>query len=253
MKTTVGVERERFIIRLSDRMIVPAIKDLLPEAQEVAQERGLNPNLFGYELFAGQIEDRTPPCKSLEELQRALVINNQILKEVSSFYGLGFSFAEFVEASQMTELVVNPFDLRHQKIWESISQERRLAASQVAATHVHVAVSDVRAALKLLNLCNGTTINLLIEMGNHSDGKRLAAYRAMSQSQGIPPRFSTTDELLQYIQTHGGERNVWDLVRYKPQTKTVEFRMFGTTENLDEILKYTEACLELYRISIDIG
>lgn len=250
MKTTIGIERERFIIRLSDGMIIPAIKDLLPVAQEIVRERGMSPDLFGYELFAGQIEDRTPPCRSLEDLRRALIFNDQILEEVSLRDGLGFDFSEFAEEFQITELIVNPFDQRHQKIWESISHERRLAASRVAAIHVHIAVGDVQHAINLLNLCDEETINRLIKIGDHSYGKRIAAYRAMSQSQGIPPKFFTTNELLKYIKDNGGERNVWDLVRYKPKTGTIEFRMFGTTKCIEEIIKYVDMCLDLYRSSL---
>ncbi|OGZ23878.1 MAG: hypothetical protein A2896_02930 [Candidatus Nealsonbacteria bacterium RIFCSPLOWO2_01_FULL_43_32] len=250
METTVGIERERFIVRLSDGMIVPAIKDLLPTVQVVAQKRGMLPELFGYELFAGQIEDRTPPCRSLEDLKNALIINDQILGEASFRDGLSFNFTEFAEESQITELVVNPFDRRHQKIWESISSERRLAASRVAAIHVHVAVVDTNIAIKLLGLCNDNMIEYLSKIGDHSDGKRLLAYRTMSQSKGTPPKFSTGDDLLEYIREHGGERDVWDLVRYKSKTRTVEFRMFGTTEDVNEIIRYAEACLALYRISL---
>lgn len=250
METTMGIERERFIIRLSNGMIIPVIKDLLSKVQAVARKKGIPSELFGYELFAGQIEDRTPPCWSLEDLRRALIINDQILGEASLRDGLGFNFTEFAEESQITELAVNPFDQRHQKIWESISPERRLAASRVAAIHVHVAVADINTAIKLLGLCDDNTINHLSKIGDHSDGKRLLAYRTMSQSTGIPPKFSTGDDLLKYIQEHGGERNVWDLVRYKPTTGTIEFRMFGTTKDIEEIIKYSEICLDLYRASL---
>lgn len=251
MKTTIGIERERFITRLSDGMIVPAIKDLLPAVQEITDKRGIFRDLFGYELFAGQIEDRTPPCRSLEDLDRALMINDQILEEASLRDNLGFDFSEFVERFAMSELVVNPFNRRHQEIWESISQERRLAASQVAAIHVHIAVSDLRAAINLLNLCDEDVIDRLIKLGDHSSGKRIAAYRTMSQSKGIPPKFSNSDALLGYITKHGGERNVWDLIRYKSKTSTVEFRMFGTTKDIKEIIQYAEACLALYQSSIE--
>ena len=59
--------------------------------------------------------------------------------------------------------------------------------------------------------------------------------------------FSTFLDLLRYNETKGGERNNWDLVRYKHRTRTVEFRMFGTTPDIEEIVGYVKACLELFR------
>ena len=145
--------------------------------------------------------------------------------------------------------MVNPFDQRHKDIWNSISEERRLAASRVAATHVHIAVKEEQA-VRVLKACDKTLIDCLIKIGDHSDGKRTTAYKIMSQSNGIPPVFSSTEQLLSYIQKHDGERNVWDLVRYKPSTGTIEFRMFGATEDIEEIAYYVEVCLDLYRSSI---
>ena len=186
------------------------------------------------------------PCKSLEDLKKALIINDQILEKAASQFGFGFDFTEFAEESQILNLVVNPFDKRHKNIWESLSPERCLAASRVFSTHVHIGVEKPEV-LKLLNFCDEKTITRLASIGDHSNGKRILAYRTMTQSKSIPPNFSTIDELLCYIQKNGGERDVWDLVRYKPSTKTIEFRMFGATENIEEVLNYVKVCLDLFQ------
>ena len=55
IKTTIGVERERFIIDLCHKRIVPVIGTLLPVVQKIAKSRKVLSKLFGYELFAGQI------------------------------------------------------------------------------------------------------------------------------------------------------------------------------------------------------
>ncbi len=247
METTVGIERERFIV--NQGKIAPLIGSLLPTIQKIAQERRIPLRQFDYELFAGQIEDRTPPCESLDKLREALIINDGVLEQAAIQHGLDFDFTEFVEDLQMKDLVVNPFDERHSEIWRTISSEQRLAASRVAAVHVHIATTATQA-VSLINLCDKNTIAHLSEIGDHSNGKRIAAYRIMTQSKSIPPRFVDVDELLRYIEKHNGERNVWDLVRYKPSTQTTEFRMFGTTEDIEEIVGYVEICLSLFGRSL---
>lgn len=248
MDITLGAERERFIVDKRGK-IIPAIGVLLPLVRKIARKKNINPEQFGHELFAGQIEDRTPPCRSLEGLSLALKTNDQILNEAIQFLDLEFDYSEFVEENQIIELAVNPFDERHKNIWESITFERRLAASRVAAVHVHISTS-INQAVRLLNICCDGVITRLAKLGDHSDGKRLAAYRVMTGCDSNPPQFKNANELLEYINKRGGERNVWDFVRYKPSTGTTEFRMFGCTNNVDEILEYAKACLGLLK-SID--
>lgn len=246
MNTTLGIERERFIISRYNNKIVSAIGTLLPKVQKIGKNMGLPVNLFGYELFAGQIEDRTLPCDSLPMLKNALIANDSVMDEVANQDGLAFDFSEFVEENQIEKLEVNPFDQRHQNIWRSISSERRSAASRVASVHVHLSVCEHKA-LRLLNACRKTEIERLISIGDHSQGRRIETYRKMAETDGIPPEFRSFEDVLAYINSHGGEKNVWDLVRYKPSTKTIEFRMFGSTNSVREVIGYVKACLELLR------
>lgn len=244
MNTTVGVERERFIVDRSSGKIVPAIGKLLPKVHETGRQRGLPTSLFGYELFAGQIEDRTPPCKSLVELRSALAVNDAVMEEVAIQNGLVFDSSDFVEECQIMSLEVNPFDQRHHDIWRAITQERRSAASRVAATHIHVAVTKEQA-VALINACREKEVERLIKTSDHSNGRRINTYRIMAETKGVPPIFSSFEELMAYIERHGGEKNVWDLVRFKPSTQTVEFRMFGATNDIDEVVEYAKLCIEM--------
>ena len=240
---TFGIERERFIVNAQGR-IVPAIGELLPRVHQIARERELSENLFSFELFAGQIEDRTPPCRNLEAVKTALLANDEILLEAASNLGLAFDHSEFVEKEMVVAFEVNPFDERHRRIWASIPNDRRIAASVVAATHVHISVVD-EEAVRILNLCRKDVIDRLISVGDHSFLKRINAYRTMAKTDGVPPVFASSSEVMEYIASKGGEKNVWDLVRYKPSTKTVEFRMFGATQNVEEILGYVKACQDV--------
>ena len=249
MGVTIGAERERFIVNKTTGKITPAIGVLLPKVQKICRQQGIPISLFGHELFAGQIEDRTLPCDTLKDLQAALEANDALLETAVAGDSLSFDFSELVTESRVEKLEVNPFDERHLHIWSSITQERRSAASRVTAVHIHLGVNKAQA-VALLNACRREQIENLIRMGDHSSGARIRTYRKMAQTDGFPPLFSGFAELMAYIQDHGGEKNVWDLVRYKPSTKTVEFRMFGATEDIREIIGYAGACLSLFSSAI---
>jgi len=237
---TFGVERERFIVNAQGK-IVPAISELLPRVYQIARERGMPEKQFGFELFAGQIEDRTPPCRDMAEVRKALVANDEVLLKAASELDLAFDHSEFAEEERVVAFEVNPFDKRHQKIWASIPHERRVAASVVAAVHVHISVSD-EEAVQILNLCRKDIVDRLIFLGDHSGSKRINAYRTMAETDDIPPVFSDFSGVMIYITSKGGEKNVWDLIRFKPSTGTVEFRMFGATPSITEIIGYIDAC-----------
>jgi gamma-glutamyl:cysteine ligase YbdK (ATP-grasp superfamily) len=245
MKRTFGVEREAFIIDSIGR-IVPAIGVLLPKVGQVAKTVNMSSEFFTYEMFAGQIEDRTRPCSSLEELKAALIINKEVMGKAAHLLNLSLSYAEIVAEDTIVSLEVNPFSERHQQIWRDIPHVRKVAASVVAAVHVHLSVGEDEI-VKLLNRCTKRVMDGLVDLGDHSGLQRINAYRTMAQIDGVPPTFSSFSELMNYIASKGGEKNVWDLVRYKPSTKTVEFRMFGTTSSNSEIIGYVEACLEVVK------
>lgn len=241
---TFGIERERFIINAQGK-IVPAIGELLPHVHRIARAHGVSEKLFTFELFSGQIEDRTPPCPNLETIREALWLNDRILLKAASDMGLAFDYSEYADEKSVLEFSVNPFNERHQQIWASISSDQRISASVVAAVHVHISATD-ETAVKILNLCRENVINHLISIGDHSDLKRIKAYQQMAETSGTPPVFADFSAVMEYIAAHGGEKNVWDLVRYKPSTKTVEFRMFGITQSVAEIIGYVQACLNIY-------
>lgn len=241
---TIGIERERYIIDCCTGKIVPQIDLLLSVARKIAMAEGVDPDRFTYELFAGQVEDKTPPCQTIDQLIVALAQNDRILLQAAAEVGVGFSHAEFVQECQIDSLEVNPYDERHRQIWQSLPPATRLAASSVAAIHVHVAVDEARV-VEVLNLCRDNVVERLVALGDHSAGQRMASYRKMAGVSGTPPQFATLAHVLDYIDSHGGEKNVWDLVRYKLTTRTIEFRMFGTTPDIAEIVGYVDACLEL--------
>lgn len=177
-------------------------------------------------------------------LEQELQTNDEVLKLAAGVVGIAYDHSEFVEACQFSSLQVNPFDQRHQDIWQNLTPDMQLAASAVAAVHVHIEV-DQHTAVGVLNRCRQELIDRLTSFGDHTDGQRIASYRHMARTMGVPPQFTSPADVEAYIARKGGEKNVWDLVRYKPSTQTVEFRMFGATPSIPEIIGYARACLEV--------
>lgn len=238
---TYGIERERFMVNGSGK-VVPRIGELLPKVHERAKSAGLSESRFSFELFAGQVEDRTPPCNSLDALRDEVNVNDRLLVAVGRECGVTFSHDEFVDAGMVEAFCVNPFDARHETIWNNaLSGVQRVAASVVIAVHVHISVTPDEV-VPMMKRCDASVVEYLVRLGDHSNGKRIDAYRTVAGTDGHPPICNTLSELMRYIESHGGEKNVWDLVRYKPSTGTIEFRMFGSTEHTDEILGYVRAC-----------
>lgn len=241
---TFGIERERFITNKNNE-ITPEIGILLPKVIAIARNRLIDESRFTYELYAGQIEDRTAVCNSLKHLRESLIENDSILDEAASLLGLSYECSEYVDGSRLTDLRPNPFNSRHQTIFENISLDQRIAASQVAAVHIHIGV-DKENIVRCLNV-DRNKLYKLIKLGDHSNGKRIEAYSTMAGKQQFPPIFDSVEEVMKYIESKGGEKNVYDLIRYKPSTRTIEFRMFGITDNIDEIINYTRECKRLVK------
>jgi gamma-glutamyl:cysteine ligase YbdK (ATP-grasp superfamily) len=239
---TFGIERERFITNKNNE-IVTEIGILLPKVIEVARSRLIDESRFTYELYAGQIEDRTTVCSGLRDLRESLIENDSILEEAASSFGLSYECSEYVDRIRLTDLKPNPFNSRHQTIFKNISLDQKIAASQVAAVHIHIGVNkdDV---VRCLNV-DRIELDNLIKLGDHSNGKRIKSYSTMAGTQQFPPLFDSIEEVMRYIESKGGEKNVYDLIRYKPSTSTIEFRMFGITDNIDEIINYAIECKRL--------
>lgn len=72
----------------------------------------------------------------------------------------------------------------------------------------------------------------------------------MANVSGFPPHFNSTNELMTYINSKGGEKNVYDLIRYKPSTGTVELRMFGTIPNTEGIIEYINESAKVLKLGV---
>jgi gamma-glutamyl:cysteine ligase YbdK (ATP-grasp superfamily) len=222
----VGIERERFLAT-QNKTAVPRSKDFL---MMIDEERWI------YELSACQIEDRVGPKSDLLELKLELLANDNHGQIVAKELGLEILAVEF-----LTDLPLDVYDnIRYRNIVKDLPRYKLLAACQVAGVHLHFGAKNIEEAIDFNNeLCGH--FEELCRIGDHSQGKRLAAYRQMAPD--FAPRHYVNQE--HFFDTAREQRydenprNCWHLIRISIHG-TVELRMFGSTSEIDEILTWIE-------------
>jgi len=226
----VGVERECFLTR--DNNIVPIAPEIIPEL-------GGNGN-YGYELSACQLEIRTIPTR-METFGEILAESDQMLRRDEK--KIGFETVHYEVAPYDMPLDVYPDPTgRYQVITKNMPQNILRAACRVAGTHIHIGMASPEHAIRAYN----ATIKHLPElckMGDKSNGERLQIYKIMAPDFS-PPRYDDWGCYEAYAKSHGFEenpRNCWHLVRISIHG-TIEFRMFGSTSNISEILEWAFVC-----------
>lgn len=222
----IGIEREHFLMSPSG-IYIPEAKNFL--------KRICDPR-WTYELSACQAEVRTAPHSNLSSLSRELLENWNNGRKCAEDLGIMLVNREVGDADMPLEIYPDP---RYLKIIRSIPHERLSAACRVAGTHIHIGVSNIRHALLVQN----TLIRHLDEfcaIGDHSGGERLRLYKTMAENwRPIPYKnsghFAEVARQQEFLEN---PRNCWQLVRISIHG-TVELRMFGVTDNIDEIIGWT--------------
>ena len=229
----IGVERERHIVD-KDGVIVPTAAKVLE-----ALENGH----FGYELSACQIEDKTDPIR-LENLEEALLQNDETLGQVLRELSLGTSHQEVAPADMPLDVYPDPTG-RYQRIVENMPIETLRAACRVIGTHIHVGMPDHETALRVYNQVINYT-DSLVSIGDGSDGERMRIYRQMAPD-ATPPYYRDWDDFYSVACAKGFDqdpRKCWTLIRISVHG-TIEFRMFGTTPVLKVIVCWARHCFNL--------
>jgi gamma-glutamyl:cysteine ligase YbdK (ATP-grasp superfamily) len=134
---------------------------------------------------------------------------------------------------------------RYQKITRDMPREVLTAACRIIGTHVHIGMPDHETALRVYNrLC--PYFEHLCEMGNGSFGERLAIYRQMAPKYKPTPYESWEDFYGSACKKGFVEdpRKCWTLIRISVHG-TIEFRMFGATDNHERIVRWATKCHEL--------
>lgn len=226
----VGVERECFLTR--DRTIAPI-------APEILKWLGIGPE-FGYELSACQLEYRVGPC-SLNDLRGQLELRESAIKGAEHELGFGRSYYEVGQPDMSLDVYPDPSG-RYARITKTMPADVLQAACRVIGTHIHIGMPSHEAALyvygDVIRWCE-----YLIRLGDHSRGERMRLYRLMAP-RSTPPPIESWEAFHRIAVEHGFEndpRKCWTLIRISVHG-TLEFRMFGATPKIDEIVEWAQQC-----------
>ncbi len=235
-----GVEREAFI-QTTDGALVPEASRVLSAL------RAHDPNRFGFELSACQIESRTRPC-CVDELLDELRANDDALNVALSSLGLMANHHEVGPVDMPLDVFPDPTG-RYQRIVEQMSPEVRMAACRIIGTHVHVGMPDHETALRVYNDVV-QHVPRLCDLGDGSGGERLAIYRTVNPDC-MPRPYGSWSEFHGVALAEGfadDPRNCWTLVRVSKHG-TLEFRMFGTTQYVEMVYEWAREC---HRVCMEV-
>ena len=232
-KLFVGVERECHLVNESG-LIVPMADHIL---------KTMNDKHFGYELSACQLESRTDPDR-LPYLKDALLNNDKIMCATLEVLSLGSSHKEVAPFDMPLDVYPDPTG-RYQQIVKNMPVEILRAACRVIGTHVHIGMPDHETALRVYNevICH---TDELVSLGDGSNGERLEIYRIMAPD-ATPPTYASWNDFYSVACAKGFDqdpRKCWTLIRISVHG-TIEFRMFGTTEDLDTVVEWAARCFDL--------
>jgi gamma-glutamyl:cysteine ligase YbdK (ATP-grasp superfamily) len=231
----VGIERERFLVDGSGRIVPAALQVMQSFFLDLSRR-----DCFGFELSACQLESRTPPVR-LWELKTELQAIDRAIERVLNPLGLGELHSEVGPSDMPLDIYPDPTG-RYQKLTKDMPVEVLRAACRVIGTHVHVGMRDHEEALRVYNHAI-RHLRDLCEAGNGSFGERLAIYRQVAPD--FDPR--PYDSWRHYHATAldkgfaDDPRKCWTLIRISVHG-TIEFRMFGATGSLDRVVGWAERC-----------
>ena len=226
----VGIERECHLVDENGEIVPIAAKVL----------ENIKDKHFGYELSACQIESRTDPVR-LESLKDALIKNDRVARYTLKTLSLGCSHKEVAPFDMPLDVYPDPKG-RYQQIVKNMPIEILRAACRVIGTHIHIGMPDHETALRVYN----EVINHadeLISLGDGSNGERLEIYRIMAPD-ATPPAYASWKDFYSTACAKGFDqdpRKCWTLIRISIHG-TIEFPMFGATDNLDTIVKWANRC-----------
>jgi len=228
----IGIEREMFLVDVHGKPVPKS-----PQFLEAVSDRGA----WTYELSACQVEHRTPRLPfDIRPLRFALYHGESVGREAAAKADCRLVCLEVAPADMCLD--VYPHDKRYARIIESLSREKLAAACRVAGTHLHFGMGSLEEALAAYNRLV-PMVDHLLELGNHSQGRRLELYRLVA-GHSRPPIYRSVEHFHEQAVARGFDRNprdCWDLIRISHHG-TVEVRCFGVTVDCDEIISWITAC-----------
>lgn len=231
----VGVERECFLTDHTGK-IIPIADVVLKHLTQAKTHIGN----WGYELSACQLESRCGPC-TLDKI--GLGLQTLELEVTAAERKIGFlrNHTEVAPTTMPLDIYPDPSG-RYQEIAKKMSKDILLAACRIIGTHVHIGMPDHESALRVYNEAVKHT-NRLCKLGDKSGGKRMEIYKIVAPNHTPVEYASWQDFHIKAVERgfDSDPRKCWTLIRISKHG-TIEFRMFGTTRNIREIIDWAENC-----------
>jgi gamma-glutamyl:cysteine ligase YbdK (ATP-grasp superfamily) len=235
----VGIERERFLMA-SDGLCIPRSAEFLALIRDAR---------WTYELSACQVEDRTRLQKDLSAIKLELLENDNNGHGVGAKLGLRLVHQEVADRDMPLNVYPDPRSLR---IASEISKEQLRAACRVTGTHLHFGTRSMKHAIALHNALV-PHVEELCRLGDHSNGERIKIYKIMA-TNWKPLMYEGPQHFYARAQDQGfaeNPRNCWHLIRISTHG-TVELRMFGVTDHIDEVLSWISHVRTIVAHTIEI-
>lgn len=235
----VGLEREYFLVDANGNPVAAA-KAVLDSLPAVIDGVGS----FGYELSACQVETQSFPQDTVEGIWASQVRLEDTLTKAARQHGVRAVHMEVAPEDMPLDVYPDP-NGRYQRIAVSMPEEVLRAACRVMGTHVHIGLPDHETALRVYN---GVVdhVDELSELGDGSSGERLSLYRVV-KPDNRPPRYASWEAFEAFASEQNffeNPRDCWHLVRLTIHG-TIECRMFGATDSLDNVIKWGAYCRRL--------
>ncbi len=235
----VGIERECFLTKNNEiKPLAPQFLENLPKNER-----------FGYELSACQLEDRVGHCQ-LDDLKNQLLNNEKEIQKTEKTLGIQRLFLEVAPTDMPLDVFPDPTG-RYQQIVKKMPHEVLLAACRVTGTHIHIGMPNHESALKAYNQVVAYWQELC-HLGDGSEGQRLKIYKIVAPSPQPLPYKDWNDFYQQAVKKKFDKnpRDCWTLIRISVHG-TIEFRMFGPTNNLDTIVDWAQTCHQLCKQALE--
>jgi len=230
----IGLEREAFILK--DNLIVPKSPDII----SVIEKLNLKWQSVGYELSACQLELRYGPSE-VGGIKNILRESEKEMAKIKSDNNFDLLFADVAPEEISLDVYPDPTG-RYQNLSQTLPHEILRAACMVAGTHVHVGMPDLETAIRIYDCLIPHTKELLMS-GDGSNGERIGLYQQMAPK--CQPVFLKDEKEWYDRAVENGyvedPRKCWTWIRISIHG-TIEFRVFGSTPDLNKIEEWIYAC-----------
>jgi gamma-glutamyl:cysteine ligase YbdK (ATP-grasp superfamily) len=229
----IGAERECHLLDLKGNIV--------PIAPKVLKNLISRNGQFSYELSACQLEWRIGPCENIFGFTRQLENFEIFLRHAEKEVKFRRSFEEVAPEDMPLDIYPDPTG-RYQEITKNMPRNILSAACQVIATHIHIGMPDAETALRSYNKAINS-LDYFCKIGDHSSGRRLKIYSIMAPDF-MPYPYKDWQEFFEKAKKEkfiDDPRKCWTLIRISKHG-TIEFRMFGATNNLEEIVHWANLC-----------